>query len=213
MNRLLLAAFLIILLPAGYYLLGGFDEKAHVLQTVVPQADDASAFAMPTQFSADLTVFADQRITVIKTYFSGVLARGEFELNGVPYVFITHYDENLVYELFPSIKVMVPRPLMNTQLAQDASPFTALPKVRWEPMGSETLEGISCLKYEKSSNLGPKMIVWVDPGTRNPIQFVVENTLNHKKKTFTHVQVGLQNPGLFKLPTDYRVMDAKSLKL
>jgi len=75
-------------------------------------------------------------------------------------------------------------------------------------VGSETVNGRSCDKYEITDKAGKKSTVWIDQKLHFPIRVV---DADGSQTDFTNVKEGAPDASLFKVPAGYRPFDPAAM--
>lgn len=75
-------------------------------------------------------------------------------------------------------------------------------------IGTETVNGRSCDKWEATEKSGAKETFWVDQKLHFPIK---SQTAGGMTTEFTNIKEGAQDPALFKVPAGYRKFDAAAM--
>jgi hypothetical protein len=76
--------------------------------------------------------------------------------------------------------------------------------VSCKKVGTETVNGRSCDKWEATKKDGQKDIFWIDQKLRFPIKSQTGNVTTE----FTNIKEGAPDPALFKVPAGYHKFDA-----
>ena len=76
--------------------------------------------------------------------------------------------------------------------------------VTCKKVGTETVNGRSCDKWEATKKDGQKDTFWIDQKLRFPIKTQTGNVTTE----FTNIKEGAPDPALFKVPAGYRKLDA-----
>jgi Domain of unknown function (DUF4412) len=75
-------------------------------------------------------------------------------------------------------------------------------------VGTETVNGRSCDKWEATQKNGEKETFWIDQKLHFPIK---SQTSNGMTTEFTNIKEGAQDPALFKVPPGYQKFDAGAM--
>ncbi|HKD81507.1 MAG TPA: DUF4412 domain-containing protein [Candidatus Angelobacter sp.] len=75
-------------------------------------------------------------------------------------------------------------------------------------LGTETLNGRTCDKWEMTEKNGEKETLWIDQKLHFPIKTVSDKGMTSE---FTNIKEGAQDPALFKVPAGYRKFDASMM--
>jgi len=76
-------------------------------------------------------------------------------------------------------------------------------------LGTETVDGRSCDKWEVTYKDNTKGILWIDQKVYFPIKLIVDDGMVIE---FTNIKEGTQNPSLFKLPSGYKLFDLSAFE-
>ncbi len=74
-------------------------------------------------------------------------------------------------------------------------------------LGSETVNGRACDKWEVTDKSGKKETLWID----QKLHFPVKSTDGQITSEFTNIKEGAQDAALFKVPPGYRKFDASMM--
>jgi outer membrane lipoprotein-sorting protein len=165
----------------------------------------APPFEWPKQYSAELVV-TSQANTAVKTntkiFVDGPKTRTEMEVNGMKSIAIMLTDKKVMYSIMPTQKMYFEMPLTDS-----GTPAQVDETAKWEPLGSETLNGQECLKYKVTSTVKDHtttMIYWIAKADKLPVRMATED--GQMVTDWTNFKKGAQNAALFELPTDYKKM-------
>jgi outer membrane lipoprotein-sorting protein len=75
-------------------------------------------------------------------------------------------------------------------------------------LGTETLNGRTCDKWEMTQKSGEKETMWIDQKLHFPIKSVSDKGTTSE---FTNIKEGAQDDALFKVPPGYRKFDASMM--
>lgn len=164
----------------------------------------ACAAPQVRQYSADMEVDAQGQRMTMRLYVDVGKTRTEMDLPvmvpgqaAMQLVTIARLDEGRVYLLYPADRVYEEKPLdqLDLQLAStmDAGGTGTL-------LGTETVDGQMCEKYEMSSKGGP-VYVWTTEGQGLPVKLMPED--GSAVVRFRNVRPGPQPAALFELPAGY----------
>ncbi len=187
----------------------------------------AAALAqMPQPFSADLSTTASNGNVNLKGKFFMSLPKMRVDISdmgqrqGGPFggkmSMIVDGDSKMAYMLMPEAQMYMEFPadakspmMRRMPNVQDykSDPCAGRQDVSCKKVGTETVNGRSCDKWETTDKAGKKEIFWIDQKLRFPIksQTAVETT------EFTNIKEGAQDPALFKVPAGYRKFDAAAM--
>jgi hypothetical protein len=74
-------------------------------------------------------------------------------------------------------------------------------------VGTETVNGRSCDKWEITDKNGKKETLWID----QKLHFPIKSTDGQVTTEFTNIKEGAQDASLFKVPAGYRKFDMGSM--
>ncbi len=164
----------------------------------------------PAQFAADMIITPEsgQGAMTGKIYFGNQKLRMDMNAGAHQMATITDMATRTSYMLMPQQKMYME---MNAAMAQQhqpdvhpydpANPCAAREGYTCKKLGSETVNGRSCDKWEIA---GPRLTetVWIDQKIHFPIKTVGPSGTTEMK----NVQEGAQDPKLFEVPSDFRKM-------
>ncbi len=187
----------------------------------------AAALAqMPQPFSADLSTTASNGNVNLKGKFFMSLPKMRVDFSdmglrqGGPFggkmSMIVDGDSKMAYMLMPEAQMYMEFPAdakspmmqrMPNVRDYKSDPCAGRQDVSCKKVGTETVNGRSCDKWETTDKAGKKETFWIDQKLRFPIksQTAVETT------EFTNIKEGAQDPALFKVPAGYRKFDAAAM--
>jgi len=87
-------------------------------------------------------------------------------------------------------------------------PCAGRQNVSCKKVGTETVNGRSCDKWESTDKTGNKETLWIDQKLHFPIK---SQTAGGMTTEFTNIKEGAQDPALFKVPAGYRKFDAAAM--
>lgn len=183
------------------------------------------AFQMPQPFSADYsTTSASGNLNMTgKAYFS--LPRMRMDINsagsgrqagpfGGKMGMIVDVPAKTMYMLMPEQRMY-----MEFRTDQDAAMTQHMPKfddmfkgndpcagregATCKKLGSETINGRPCDKWEVTQKSGKSETFWIDQKLHFPIKMVNGDITTQ----YTNIKEGPQDPALFKVPDGYKKMD------
>jgi len=80
--------------------------------------------------------------------------------------------------------------------------------VTCKKLGTETINGRSCDKWEVTEKSGQKETIWIDQKLHFPIK---SQTAGGQTTEFSNIREGAQDPALFKVPPGYRKFDPHAM--
>lgn len=188
----------------------------------------ASAIAqMPQPFSADFTQgTANGRKVTGKWYLSGPKMRMEMnapqQAKSGPFggnmVMIVDSGTKTAYMLMAQAQMYMEIPASGardmqgmqnlTNLAHGSDPCAGNPDFTCKKVGTETINGRSCDKWEMTGKNGHKSTAWVDQKLYFPIH---GQDSEGNVWDFTNIKEGAQDASLFVVPPGYRKFDAAAM--
>ncbi|HLY92616.1 MAG TPA: DUF4412 domain-containing protein [Candidatus Angelobacter sp.] len=75
-------------------------------------------------------------------------------------------------------------------------------------VGTETINGRSCDKWEVTEKSGKKETIWID----QKLHFPIKSTDGQVTTEFTNIKEGAQDASLFKVPAGYRPFDPAAMR-
>ena len=121
----------------------------------------------------------------------------------------------------PNYPVELPPQALEGELSTDRL-LNQLPvETRYQPLGTETVNGRSAMKYRvltsstaSANSPGGETLIWVDDGLKMPVKWEIRTT-SSDRQTKTVMELSeinlLVDAGTFALPTDYRRVNSGSL--
>jgi hypothetical protein len=162
-------------------------------------------FTMDKPFSADITVAIKDSMTVeTKTYSDGDKLRSEVNMNGIQIVAIYRKDEQKIYQIIPSQKVIMEMAYDPDKLKGHVDTAYSTDD-KFELIGTETVDGVPCTKYKVTSDKTKQaFFYWLDLANKVPVKMVSED--GAMTVTWKNYKVAPQDEALFVPPTDYQTM-------
>jgi hypothetical protein len=185
----------------------------------------AALAQMPQPFSADYsTTSANGNANMKgKFFFSPPKVRMDMadtgQRQGGPFggkmSMIMDGDAKMAYMLMPEQQMYMEFPTdSNNPMAQrqpkwqdfkgDPCTFNKDQGATCKKIGTETVNGRSCDKWEVTEKSGRKETLWID----QKLHFPVKMTDGQITTDFTNIKEGTQDPALFKVPPGYHKFDA-----
>jgi hypothetical protein len=164
------------------------------------RADDAP-FSMGAQYSADQVVTTARGTMTNKVYVDNGKIRTEMNANGMQIVSIVRPDQNKVYSVMVTSKMVMVMPYDPSKVS--GQPTTAGSK--FETVGPDTADGVACIKYKATASDGKVSFYWADASTKLPVKMASEDgayTIEWK-----NYQTGPQDAALFEPPAGFQVMN------
>ena len=189
----------------------------------------AFAYQMPQPFSADFsTTSANGNANMKGKFFFSVpkvrmdmtdtgqrQAAGPF---GGKMSMIMDGDAKMAYMLMPDQQMYMEFPTnANNPMTQrqpqwqdfkgDPCTFSKDQGATCKKLGTETVNGRSCDKWEVDEKSGRKETLWID----QKLHFPIRMTDGQITSDFTNIKEGAQDASLFKVPAGYRKFDASMM--
>jgi hypothetical protein len=126
-------------------------------------------------------------------------------------------DSKMVYMLMPEAQMYMEFPenskspmmqRMPNLKDLNSDPCAGRQDVTCKKVGTETVNGRSCDKWEATDKTGKKETFWIDQKLHFPIK---SQTADGMTTEFTNIKEGAQDPALFKVPAGYRKFDAAAM--
>jgi hypothetical protein len=190
----------------------------------------AFAYQMPQPFSADFsTTSANGNVNMKgKFYFSPPKVRMDMTDTGQRQAagpfggkmsMIMDGDAKMAYMLMPDQQMYMEFPTnANNPMTQrqtqwqdfkgDPCTFDKEHSATCKKLGTETVNGRSCDKWEVTQKNGDKETLWID----QKLHFPVRVTNGQTTSDFTNIKEGAQDASLFKVPAGYRKFDMGSMQ-
>ena len=173
--------------------------------TVLSAADLAAHLeGRPKAYSVDMTMTSDGKTTKIHQSIDGDHFRIESSAGGRTSVSILNRAERKMVVLVMANKMAMEMPL-NDELAKkiNQDPGEEM-KGKANPVGSETIKGIVCDKFETVSEAGQKGTLWMNQQDHTMVRWASDST----KQTvdYDNYKVGPQPADLFVIPPGFQKM-------
>jgi hypothetical protein len=173
------------------------------LKMVVAQ-DASAALGLGTQFSSEVLFTGAEGVTITeKIYRDGDKIRIESHIQSAVIVNLIRRDKKEIYS---------PRPDSNLWLVSPydpaAHPSPAVgPEGKATMVGSETLDGVACTKYQVVSPVDSKSYIWwVDAARKIPVKMISQDSM--LRVVYQNYKAGPQDPALFAPPAGVRVVSS-----
>ncbi len=182
---------------------------------------------MPQPFSADMSSTSANDNVNMKAKVFISLPKMRFDMSdpaprqngpfGGKMNMIVDGDSNTAYMLMPEAQMYMefvadPKNPMMQRMPnlQDFKndPCAARQNASCKKVGTETVNGRSCDKWEATDKTGNKETLWIDQTLHFPIK---SQTAGGMTTEFTNIKEGAQDPALFKVPAEYRKFDASAM--
>jgi uncharacterized protein DUF4412 len=201
------------------------SSRARLLPGLLMLFIVSSAFAQaPQPFSADMATTSANTNTSVKGKFFLSLPKMRVDITdtgqqrqagpfGGKMTMLMDADAKMTYMLMPEQQMY-----MEFSMTQDNPMLQRMPKwqdlkgdpcagrqdVTCKKVGTETINGRSCDKWEATKKDGQKDIFWVD----QKLHFPIKSQTGHVTTEFTNIKEGAPDPALFKVPAGYRKFEA-----
>lgn len=189
-----------------------------------------SSFAlaqMPQPFSADMSTTSANGNVNMKGKAFMALPKMRMDISdtgqhqagpfGGKMSMIVDGDSKMAYMLMPEAQMYMEFPAdakspmmqrMPTPQEFKSDPCAGRQDVTCKKIGTETVNGRSCDKWEVTEKNGSKETFWIDQKLHFPIK---SQTAGGMTTEFTNIKEGAQDPALFKVPAGYRKFDASAM--
>lgn len=190
------------------------------VSVVVLTVSLARAWQMPQPFSADMsTTVAKGEKATGKFYFSPPKTRIDMNSRGRDVIMITDSKTQINHILMPQQHMymemragqnspMAPRlPKVDTAI-DPSNPCSARPDVTCKKVGTETVNGRVCDKWEMTEKKTGTATTWIDQKLHFPLK-----TVNADGATveFSNIKEGAPDASLFLVPAGYQKLDLGAL--
>ena len=183
---------------------------------------------MPQPFSADMSTISANSNANVKGKFFMSLPKLRMDISdpgqrqaagpfGGKMSMIWDADAKMAYMLMPEAQMYMEFPLsQNNPMMQrmpklqdfKGDPCAGRESVTCKKVGTETVNGRSCDKWEATGKNGEKETFWIDQKLHFPIK---SQTAGGTTTEFTNIKEGAQDPALFKVPAGYRKFDPAAM--
>ncbi|MEA3333795.1 MAG: DUF4412 domain-containing protein [Pseudomonadota bacterium] len=152
------------------------------------------------EYSADMETRSQGHIVVQgKIFIKGELSRHEMNQGGRKVIMISRLDKGVAWTLMPQEKSYLEMSidLDDNEIMPDN--WKSLLEKEGKKLGSETVNGIKCNKYEITDE-GEKVTCWIAKKEGMAVRIVTtESEVNYR-----NIRTGQQSDHLFQIPTGYR---------
>jgi hypothetical protein len=178
---------------------------------------------MPQPFSADMSTTSSNGNANMKGKVFMSLPKMRMDISdpgqgqGGKMSLIMDGDNKMAYMLMPDVHMYMEFPAdakspmtQHMPNLQDfkSDPCAGRPDVSCKKVGTETVNGRSCDKWEATDKTGKKETFWIDQTLHFPIK---SQTAGGITTEFTNIKEGAQDAALFKVPAGYRKFDASAM--
>ena len=166
----------------------------------------AASLVQAAEFTATMVTKAGGVEIPGKIYVKENKVRNEVQAGGQTSIHILRPDKKVVWIIMPQQKAYVEMPITHTA-QQKMMPLTEDQKAKMKKVGTETINGYTCDKYETTmSHQGKPMQVftWVATDLGVPIKIVSED--GSFSMEYKDIKPGQVADSLFDVPQDYKKM-------
>ena len=166
----------------------------------------AASLVQAAEFTATMVTKAGGVEIPGKIYVKENKVRNEVQAGGQTSIHILRPDKKVVWIIMPQQKAYVEMPITHTA-QQKMLPLTEDQKAKMNKVGTETINGYACDKYETTmSHQGKPMQVftWVATDLGVPIKIVSED--GSFSMEYKDIKPGQVADSLFDVPQDYKKM-------
>jgi len=179
-----------------------------VVAFLTPSRTQAEAMPLkaPSDFSVEMVTHASGQEISSKMFKDKDKTRIETSMPGMESISIVRQDLKKMYTLMPAQKMYMEMELNPAMAAQD---MTA-PKgeMKWEKLGSETVNGTACDKYKVTTTLDGKtteMFYFLD-SKGYPVRTEIKMEGQAMSVDYKNWKAGSQEAALFEVPAGYNKM-------
>jgi hypothetical protein len=165
-----------------------------------------AGLAQAAEFSATMVTKAGGMEIPGKVYVKGDKIRNDIQASGHPVTNIMRPDKKLVWIIMPQQKMYMEMPI-NQETQQKMMSLTEKQKAKMKKVGSETVNGYNCDKYETTMDYQGKpmkVYTWVATDLGMPIKVVSED--GSFSMEYQDIKTGDVADSLFEAPQGYKKM-------
>jgi hypothetical protein len=165
-----------------------------------------AGLAQAAEFSATMITKAGGMELPGKVYVKGDKMRNEIQASGHPIINIMRPDKKLVWIIMPQQKAYMEMPI-HPGTRQQMMTLTEKQKAKMKKVGSETIDGYTCEKYETTMDQQGrpmKVYMWIATDLGVPIKVAAEDgsfTMEYKD-----IKPGEIADSQFEAPQEYKKM-------
>jgi len=160
-------------------------------------------FEVSPQYSAEMVITSKEGGEMhTKVYNDNGKIRSEVNTSGMTIVSIIRPDTKKMYTVMDAQKMVMELPY--DPAAHPIPGASADPEAKYEPVGTETVEGVACTKYKMTTKDGKVIYYWVDTSKKMPVKMAPED--GSAVIVWKNVVAGPQAASLFEPPSNYKVM-------
>lgn len=170
------------------------------------------SLASAAEFSAMVVSKAKGEEMQGKVFVKGDKMRNEINMDGQTNITITRPDKKVVWVAMPQQKMYMEMPLSDKMQQQIALKDPEV-RARMKHLGTETVNGYECDKYEMSNMVEGKTVtqhVWVAKKFGLPIKSMT--TDGSMSMEYRDIKVGGVADSVFEMPQGYQKMEMPSMK-
>jgi len=172
---------------------------------------EAVPLKSPSDFSVEMVTHAGGQDIATKMYKDKDKTRMETSMPGMDSISIVRQDLKKMYTLMPGQKMYMEMELNPAMVAADVT----APKgeVKWEKLGSETVNGTACDKYKLTSTLEGKtteMFYFLD-SKGYPVRTEMTMAGQTMSVDYKNWKEGSQEASLFEIPAGYNKMQMPAM--
>ena len=165
-----------------------------------------AGLAQAAEFSATMITKAGGTEIPGKVYVKGDKMRNEIQASGHPIINIMRPDKKLVWIIMPQQKAYMEMPI-NPGTQQRMMSLTEKQKAKMKKVGSETIDGYACEKYETTMDQqgkSMKVYTWIATDLGVPIKVVSED--GSFSMEYKDIKSGEVADSQFEAPQGYKKM-------
>ena len=166
----------------------------------------AASLVQAAEFTATMVTKAGGVEIPGKIYVKENKVRNEVQAGGQTSIHILRPDKKVVWIIMPQQKAYVEMPITHTA-QQKMLPLTEDQKAKMKKVGTETINGYACDKYETTMSHQGKPVqvfTWVATDLGVPIKIVSED--GSFSMEYKDIKPGQVADSLFDVPQDYKKM-------
>jgi hypothetical protein len=165
-----------------------------------------AGLAQAAEFSASMITKAGGMEIPGKVYVKGDKMRNEIQAQGQTIINIMRPDKKVVWIIMPQQKAYMEMPITQ-ETQQKMMTLTEKQKAKMKKVGTETIEGYTCDKYETTMDHQGKsttMYTWIATDLGMPIKVVSQD--GSFSTEFKDIKPGEMADSLFEAPQGYQKM-------
>jgi hypothetical protein len=165
-----------------------------------------AGLAQAAEFSATMITKAGGKEIPGKVYVKGDEMRNEIQAGGQSIINILRPDKKVVWIIMPQQKAYMEMPI-SQETQQKMMTLTEKQKAKMKKVGTETIDGYACDKYETTMDQqgkSRKVYTWIAIDLGVPIKIVSED--GSFSMEYKDIKPGKQADSLFEAPQGYQKM-------